>query len=165
MRSCHPLAYFEAADHAELASAGTFEELRDIGFRVLARMPDDVWMVCGPITSGGLGSLEKNVDRFNSAIDLLSAQGRNVFTQMPFEGPMQRLRVGMSAFESGALILNTFYLPIFRSAKVTTLCFIHDWQTSMGAQWEHERAIELGLKRKYFCENLEFSAAAHVFFE
>jgi hypothetical protein len=150
----HPLSYFDQNDHAELGIAATFEELRDIAFRVLGRMPLGACMICGPITTGGV-SLEENLARFNRAIDILAMCGENVFTQMPFEIPMQRIRVGTDSYQSGALLLNTFYLPIFQSGKVTRLCFLPDWQTSNGAKWEHGHAEELAIERKYFRDDFE----------
>jgi hypothetical protein len=111
-------------------------------------------MICGPITTGGV-SLEKNLERFTRAIDTLAMCGENVFTQMPFEIPMQRIREGKDSYQSGADLLNKFYLPIFRGGHVARLCFLPDWQTSNGAQWEHDRAVELGIERKYFRDDFE----------
>lgn len=140
-----PLSYFTEKDKSELAAATTFVVLRDIALSVLARMPPGVCMVCGPISTGGLGSPKKNLEKFARAIDVLARRGENVFTQMPFEDPMRRIRE-----ENEGVLLETFYRPVFASVHVVRLCFLPDWMTSFGARWEHDRALELGLEREYF---------------
>jgi hypothetical protein len=154
MNLLHPLSYFDPQDHTELSVATTYDSLLNIAFRILGRMPAQVCMVCGPITTGGV-SRERNIERFNRAIDTLAMCGENVFTQMPFEGPMQCIREGKDPYHGGAELLNSFYLPIFRSGKVVRLCFLPDWQTSNGATWEHERAGELSIERKIFRDDFE----------
>lgn len=154
MNSLHPLSYFDAHDLTELRTAKTFEALRIIAFRVLGRMPRDTCMICGPISTGGI-SLERNLERFTRAINTLAMCGEHVFTQMPFELPVQRIRMGRDSYTSGAELLNEFYLPIFQSGKVARLCFLPDWRTSNGAKWEHDRAEELGIERKYFRDDFE----------
>lgn len=140
-----PLLYFTKEDQQELEVAPTFVALRDIALRVLKRMPPGVSMICGPISSGGLGSVEKNLERFVRAINLMASRGENVFTQIPFERPMQRIKE-----DNEGILLETFYRPIFASGRVVRLCFMPDWRTSRGTQWELARAFELGLGRKYF---------------
>lgn len=150
----HPLSYFSPQDRTELKIAPTFDALRIIAFRVLERMPKETCMICGPITTGGI-SLDRNLERFTQAINTLAMCGESVFTQMPFELPVQRLRLGRDPYLSGAELLNQFYLPIFQSGKVARLCFLPDWRTSNGAKWEHDRAEELGIERKYFRDDFE----------
>lgn len=96
-----------------------------------------------------MGSIEKNLDIFNSAIKKLQGEGLIVFDQMPFEIPMQVLKSKFSKEKIGEDILNYFYLPIFNSGNITTFYFLPTWQTSLGAKWEHEKAKELGIKIVY----------------
>lgn len=158
MHCAHPLSYFTPHDHAEIAAAVTYESLRDIALCVLHRMPQGVSMVCGPISTGGLGSIEKNLTRFARAIELLAGCNVNVFTQMPFEEAMRRIRGSGLPYKNGLTLLETFYYPIFSSGRVARLCFLPDWKTSLGTKWEHDRAEELNLTRAYFQENFESCA-------
>ncbi len=127
----------------------------DIAFQVLLAMPPKAAMVCGPMTSGGAGSLTENLKRFGRAIDILAATSENVFTQLPFENSMKVLREHSTYYKGGDHLLDAFYLPIFRSRLITRLYFLPDWGSSYGATWEHERAEEIGLDRRYFVEGFE----------
>ena len=151
----HPLVYFSNHVLEAIKRAKTFEALRDLALFVLATMPRDVGMVCGPITTGGAGSVEKNLSRFNYAINLMFVRGFNVFTQMPFKTPMQRIKENKDYYKGGNQLLETFYLALFRSCWFKTLYFLPDWKSSYGARWEHEQALALGLEIKYFKENFE----------
>lgn len=153
----HPLLYFSDQELLEINQAPSYSALCVYALEVLKRMPPDVCMVCGPITTGGLNSPEANLRRFSGAIDLLHRHNYNVFTQMPFEEPMHRIQSQDPPGTSGLVLLNEFYLPVFSSGKVTRLCFLPGWQTSFGASWEHDRAIDLGLVRKYFRDDFEDS--------
>jgi len=158
MHCAHPLSYFTKDDHSEIAAACTYEALRDIALRILHRMPPGVSMVCGPISTGGLGSIEKNLIRFGRAIELLAGCNVNVFTQIPFEDALKRTRGDGLPYKNGLALLETFYYPIFSSGRVARLCFLPDWQSSFGTQWEHGCAEELNLTRAYFQENFESCA-------
>jgi len=78
----------------------------------------------------------------------MAFRGENIFTQIPFERPMQRIKGGDGNDEG--ILLEAFYRPVFASGRVVRLCFMPDWRTSRGTQWELARAFELGLGRKYF---------------
>lgn len=43
---------------------GTFADLAAIALTILPRLPKPVGQVCGPISTGGLGSIEANLVRF-----------------------------------------------------------------------------------------------------
>jgi hypothetical protein len=150
MRFPHPLSYFTREDYADIAAAETYGALRDIALRVLHRMPLGVSMVCGPISTGGLGSIEKNLVRFSGAIEVLAGCDQNVFTQMPFEEAMRRIRGNAPPYEEGLTLLETFYFAIFSSGRVVRLCFIPGWESSLGTNWEHKQGEDLGLEHKYF---------------
>lgn len=137
-----------AEDAAALESAVSFEELRDVALRVIARMPQPVSGVCGPITTGGAGSMEKNLERFEEAIRRLQESGQRVFNQLPFEAPMQRIK-SYPYYKSGNHLLETFYLPIFESGLIRQLYFLPGWESSFGATWEHGQAVRLGIKIVY----------------
>lgn len=120
-----------------------------IAERILERMPEGVAQVCGPIATGGLGSLEANLDVFNQAIKKLQASGVHVFDQMPFEMPMQKLKKDLKPGEYAYSILDDFYLPLMNQEKIKTFYFMPTWQTSKGAQWEHDLITKMGKEIRY----------------
>lgn len=104
-------------------------------------------MVCGPISTGGLGTIEANLGRFALAIDGLQARGYHVFSQMPYETALHRIRdaaVGHGTYDMN--LLEEFYLPLFESGYVRRKFFIPGWQTSKGTTWERNHAIRLGIE-------------------
>lgn len=109
-------------------------------------MPQPIGQVCGPISTGGLGSLEKNLDVFHATIERLVCQDVVVFNQMPFESVILAMRSGYeSAQESNQALLDEFYFPIFSSGLVRNVYFIHGWESSYGAKWEREQALRFDI--------------------
>lgn len=140
--------YWKPADTAALETANSFAELSEIALRVLKRMPKPVGQVCGPISSGGLGSIPANLKRFDETIGELIKSGNKVFDQVPFESHFFRLiERGQGAHGQG--LLEQFYLPLFESGLVDTLYFIPGWESSKGARWEHAQAKRLGITIVY----------------
>lgn len=117
---------------------------------VISRMPKPFVQVCGPIATGGLGSIEANLNAFNETIKKLQNEGLSVFDQIPFEGSMQKLKKKItSKSEVVTAILTDFYYPIFESGLISAFYFMPNWQTSFGAKCEHEKVKELGIKIVY----------------
>ncbi len=134
----------------QLKNAATYRELFLIAYDVLLGIPPPVGQVCGPISTGGVGSIKENLARFEKAIDDLQKKNIEIFNQVPFEVPMQRIksaREGVGEYDTA--LLNDFYLPIFESKLVHTLFFMPDWRSSVGAQWEHEQARRIGIEIVY----------------
>ena len=129
-----------------------FGELFYIALEIIKRMPGPIGMVSGPITSGGEGSVEKNLAIFSRTIKLLSLQGKNIFDQLPFENSMHRIMETSyyNQIQKGNdHLLETFYLPLFKSKLITAIYFMNTWQTSYGAKWEHDQALELKMEIVY----------------
>ena len=143
-----PLKYWKFHNMLELKSAGNYSDLREIALDVLQRMPQPVGEVCGPISSGGKGSIEENMKYFNETILKLIQQGYSIFNQMPFEIPMQKLKEksGLSKEDANRKLLEEFYYPIFDSKLIKIVYFMHNWKTSHGARIERERAIQRNIK-------------------
>ena len=141
--------YWTSEDLLELEQVEDVKKMFEIGYRVLKRMPQPVGQVCGPISTGGLGSVLKNLIAFNETIIFLQADGNNIFDQMPFEEPIKRMTLGIKPGEYATFLLTDFYLPLFESGLVKKFYFMKDWQSSKGAKWEHEQAIRLGIEIKY----------------
>jgi hypothetical protein len=133
-------SYWTYFDLEQARGARDFRDLGQIALRVLRRMSENgpVIQVCGPITTGGLGSLSQNLARFQTAVEILKADDYNVFDQMPFQSFMIKL---VDAGLSGRDLLEDFYGPIFASGLVQFLFFLPLWETSAGAKWERQRAF------------------------
>ncbi|HUZ92667.1 MAG TPA: DUF4406 domain-containing protein [Candidatus Paceibacterota bacterium] len=147
-----PISYLYPGERERIACVTTFEELGETAFLVLMRMVQPVCMVCGPISTGGRGSIEENLTQFEIAISMLAARGFHVFSQMPFERPMHRIK-NTPYYRDGLQLLEAFYLPIFEARLVRHLYFLPDWKTSEGARWEHAQAIRIGMEIHYLTEN------------
>lgn len=129
--------------------------------RVLAGIPGKAVMVCGPITSGGLRCVVKNTARLEGAIEMLAHLGEPVFTQLPLSGAITRISGNAAYYRGLDHLLETVYLPLFQSGYLSRLYFLPGWQSSLGATWEHARALELGLEIRYI--HPAFDSFLHAF--
>ena len=143
-----PNRYWTKKDVQDVKKAKCFGDLSKVAMRVLGRMPQPVGEICGPITSGGLGSREKNLAAFLKAIDELRAQGKTIFDQIPFEEKLYEFTQA-NWYRGGLQLLEEFYLPLFKSGLIEVFYFMPLWHTSMGATWEHKMGLELGIKIVY----------------
>ncbi len=142
------MSYWTKDDFEQLHAARSVKEMLPIAIRILKRMPQGrIYQVCGPIGSGGfiplLGKEDgviANLNSFNNTIKYLQTQGLNVFDQMPFEHPMQKLKKEGQYPEE---ILTDFYWPIFESKMIHGLKFMPNWKSSIGAEKEMNKSIEL----------------------
>lgn len=141
--------YWKEKDWSDLEKAENVSDLYIIAERIIYRMDKPFIQICGPIATGGLGSIKANLNIFNKTIIQLQEKGLNIFDQMPFERPMQKLKEKLAPNEYLESILTDFYMPIFKSGRVSSLFFLQNWESSRGAKWEHEKAKELGLKIVY----------------
>ena len=106
-------------------------------------------IVCGPISTGGCGSAEDNFLVFNRTIISLQDEGFPIFSQIPYESGIGKLRQAWNdAGNSGYCmpILHEFYAPLFRTGLITCAWFIPGWESSFGARWEREECKKLGIK-------------------
>lgn len=151
-------------DIAKLEGKTTYTELVKVAMPILSRISRDrtlkVVQVCGPIYTGGIGSLEENLKVFGLVIDHLASEGKIVFDQRPFEGVMQEIKRIRKTVGYAYDLLEEFYGPVFASGYVRTLYFIPGWRKtdvsegSIGTQWEFHRAGRLGLRRVQLSEEL-----------
>lgn len=128
--------------------AQSFEDIGRVALSVVKTMPQPVGQVCGPISTGGQGSLEKNLEAFEKTIRKLVAEGKTIFDQVPYEEPIQKFKT-----DDPYRLLNGIYLPLFESGLIKEVLFMHDWQSSQGANWEHKQAERLGIKITYLPED------------
>lgn len=140
-----------SADNLErLQYLNSFPEMRKIAFQVLGELPQPVIQVCGPLTTGGLGSFEANIERLGKGIEILAQQGKIIFDQRPFEDPMHKLITEAHDIGYPYEVLEEFYKPLFESGYIKELHFLPDWQSSTGSRWEHKQAERLGIAIHYF---------------
>lgn len=142
--------YWKPEDWKDISEASSVKDLFVVALRILSRMPEVLAQVCGPISTGGKGSVDANLEEFNNKIKELQNKGLNIFDQMPFETPMYKMMVNYSKNEYMYSILNDFYLPLFETGRIKELYFLPDWKSSKGANWEHEQAKRLNIKINYY---------------
>jgi len=140
------LSHWTEEDHQRVNNASEFRQLAEIGLVVMSRMPQPISQVCGPLSTGGRGSFAENAKLFHVAIKALRERGHNVFDQMIFETAIRRIVLSWNGNGYCMPILTDFYEPLFRSGMVKKKCFLPDWQSSYGARWEREKAVELGIE-------------------
>ncbi len=134
----------------KMKKAKHFRELAPIAIQIASRLTRPVTQVCGPVSTGGRGSIEKNMKALKDAILFVGNQGFSVFDQTIFEKHLWRIS-GLPALKNASeyLLLDSFYRPIFLSKKLQYLHFIPGWQGSVGAVWEHSLGKSLGIKIVY----------------
>ena len=149
--------YFNEEHQKRSDIAKTYGGLAPIALDILGSMPNPIGQVCGPLTSGGKGSIEANLKVFDQTIRKLQGNGKIIFNQLPFEKTLEKLWTNDArAYEEKNMdLLENFYAPIFESGKVKTSYFIYDWKNSFGATWEHKKVTSLGLNIEYLPENFE----------
>ncbi len=144
------LRYLSSEDDLLLKKAKNYSDLVPVVMGILKRMPTPVAVVCGPISTGGSGSMEVNLKKFEETIATLVSKGINVFGQsFLIEKAIRRISAGGNRREDEDLLLETFYRPVFESGLISRAYFMPDWQTSYGASWEHEQFLRLGIEIHY----------------
>ncbi len=155
--------HWNPRDHDALKDAKSFVDLAAIALDILRRTPGKAEMVSGPISTGGVGTIQGNRKVFEGVIEILIGEShRNIFSQMPFEDKMVELYLEWHrqnpAEEYCTPILNDFYEKVFLSGKVSALHFIHGWESSFGARWEHGNCDRWGIEKRYLPQELSVRA-------
>lgn len=153
--------HWTEADLRALEASKSFSDLAAIALSVMSRMSGDLEMVSGPISTGGVGSRDGNLLVFSRVIEKLLAEGRPIFSQMPFEDKMGELYEMWRSENLSAgycmPILVDFYEAVFSSGRVKKLHFIHGYESSFGAMWEHDSCERWGIERVYLSEEASMS--------
>lgn len=136
--------------HIERArTADDFKLLGDLVCEVAGKMPKPLFMISGPMTTGGMGSYSKNILLFQHAIDEALKEGVHVFNQTMLEEHLQRLVRNWLTCNPDAEycnhVLTDVYEALLASGHVEGLYFMPDWHTSRGAKWEREAGERLKL--------------------
>lgn len=132
----------------------SYAEASKFAMQKLRRLAQPVAQVCGPLTTGGRGSYEANVQMMHDAICLLAARGRTIFDQRPFEIPMLKILRTRAGDDYDYSLLAEFYLPLFESGLIREFHFLPGWESSIGARWEHEQGERLEIEIFYMPEHL-----------
>ena len=127
----------------------SFQQLAQVALERLKRRDKKVSIVCGPITTGGTGTRQDNLEVFRAVIRALKSQKIELFNQMPYESGLKRLAQAWQ--RNGGVgyctqILDEFFLPLFESGYIERAFFTHGWWTSTGAKWEHDVCLRMELK-------------------
>jgi hypothetical protein len=130
--------------------ANSFSELVEIALSELRERKGPFSIVCGPITTGGYGSVEENVTALKAVINHYVALGTKVFDQTIYEPTLWSLKDEWEKthgkIEYCEPILEEFYWPIFKSDQIIRGIFLPDWESSYGARWEREKLKNLGIE-------------------
>lgn len=142
--------YFTKDVEKMVGNIWTFSELGKLNFELVIKMSKvEKWigMVSGPISTGGVGHVEGNLEVFQRTIDVLQAEGLPIYDQLPFERHMWRIAKAKNSSDDE--LLNEFYAPLLESGIIKRLYFIDGWESSYGATREHEIAISCYIPRIY----------------
>ncbi len=109
----------------------------------ISKMKTPIIQFCSPISTGGFGNTDDNLEYLCSLIQSAERRGLSVFNQVSYEEQLNQILKNHHGYDYP--ILDFFYNPILTSRKISGLIFLPLWETSIGSQWEHEFAISLGI--------------------
>ena len=145
--------YWTSEQRQRLDTVTSLAEAGELAVEVLTgmkRSEQAIVQVCGPMSTGGLGSLEGNMERFARAITVLEERDYLVFNQIPFQEAIVRLTYHHAGGAYRIDILEVFYRRIFECGLVNRTFFLPDWESSTGARWEREFAGAIGIPIENF---------------
>lgn len=157
--------YYTRTHASALRRATTYEHLYAVGSQVLAGMQarygdgKTVVLICGPMTTGGLGDLERNMRLFRSAINVFYGHRYATTDEVPFSQiPCQDGIKTVSKFDPTApydeRILTDFYRRLFQLQIIKRFYFLRGWQGSRGACAEMRYAKELSIETRDYPSDL-----------
>ena len=126
------------------------EQLQNLALYALENLRasnQPVLQICGPISSGGFGSVKENIEYLQSVIYEVQRAGFSVFDQLEYERDLDWI-MGPST-DDDHMILEYFYDPILRSGYISGLVFVPLWETSVGCLWENKLGMSLNLPILY----------------
>jgi len=129
-----------------LLSVKSFDALAEIALSSLVRMRGEhltIVQICGPMSTGGLGNLAANMDRFNRAINVAVSRDVSVFNQIHFQEAMIRICKWEESQPYPMDLLERFYGRIFSAGHIDKGLFLPDWRSSIGARWEWDEFQKL----------------------
>ncbi len=138
-----------AREREAMNKATSLHDLAEIAIRALQFIHQtcdgEIVQICGPMSTGGLGNLKNNMDRFDFAVMKAEEMGVIVFNQAHFQDAMIRVIRFKEGQPYCVDLLEVFYRRVFESGFISRTLFLPDWSTSVGAIWEREVAQSLGI--------------------
>ena len=125
----------------------SLSKLVDSALLEISKLSPPVIQFCGPISTGGFGSVEENLDSLLSVIQASSENGMSVFNQVSYERRLDNILKDHHEYDYP--LLDFFYNPILSSKKISGLIFLPLWETSVGSRWEHDLGQSLCLPIHY----------------
>ncbi len=115
---------------------------------VMSRESRPVAMVSGPISTGGKGTREENLELFHQVIVELSLDDNfAVLNTMPFQNFFWKYRTQHEhAIVAGKNIIERFYFPLMKKVPIKKFVQIPGWETSTGALVEFHEAKKLHIE-------------------
>ena len=131
------------------------KEMLEALIQLKALNPDkEIYMVSGPISTGGKGSIKENLLFFDKAITDLRERGFFIFTQVPFEESLHLIknnRIELIKFQRYDWdLLEECYLPLIQSKALKGMIFLPDYESSIGARWEYDKCLKYEKSIKHY---------------
>jgi len=126
----------------------SFEGLAELALSQL-RILEQCSIVCGPISTGGLGSVEKNIEIIKVVSDYLESTGIRIFNNIFYEKYIVKLKNEWESEGNTGYctpILENFYLALYKSGHIKIAYFLPGWESSYGASWERNILPKCGVK-------------------
>lgn len=140
--------HWTSAHQAAAAAATSLDDLVVVARDILAvqAAEQELAIVLGPMTTGGLGSAERNFRAFRAAVAALRATGHNIFDIADFHDYIQPLSThNPDAGTYDTAILETFCDGVYGSGHIAAAYFLPGWESSVGARWERDRMPTYGI--------------------
>lgn len=138
---------FSEQEIAHIYQTTSFTELATIVKKALTKTNTPLVELCGPLTTGGAGSYEKNMQVYKQAATYLEQHEVHVFDLVSIEKQIVKL---VNEYEDNTIaqkeLLNNFFLELFSSGNIHQAYFLPGWRSSNGASWEHEQCKKLGIQ-------------------
>lgn len=139
--------------------AKDFHDLIAVTLDALRSHPKEkpLGIVLGPVSTGGLGSREKNSRALALAVEALREREHNIFNIVSLQQYLDPLIASSHKPEKGAYqmdILDIFFYGIYNSKLIQEAYFLPLWETSTGARWEREHMPQFGIQIREYPEEL-----------
>ena len=109
----------------------------------ISKLKPPIIQFCGPISTGGFGNVDENLEHLDSVIQASIKNGISVFNQVLYERRLDQILKDHHEYDYP--LLDFFYNPILTSGKISGLVFLPLWETSVGSRWEHDVGESLHL--------------------
>lgn len=97
------------------------------------------------MTTGGLGTLEANVEFMQAATRSLIDRGHELFDILVFHDAIMRLLAMRDDSSYPYDLMKIFFRGMFTSGHIHAVYFLPGWESSVGSRWERDCVTQLGL--------------------